>query len=232
MKYILLLVLLTCFFPEVEAAEKRAYQDIPISAIMTETQGEPVNAGDSHIAIAWWVTYEYWASIFARDPNMTQQAKDEVLNTLRGYSFVGVVQADISMFGAFDFYNEQHAIDNLSLTYKNDQNKTQSVTINQQPNNDISLMVAQIKPTLEAALGNMGSHFHIFVIDDQDAQEKRLLDPYKKGEFTVSMKKRSGDAMSVIFETPLDSLFVPRTCPNGKPAHVSWDYCPWSGKKL
>jgi hypothetical protein len=232
MKYLITVALFFSALTAAQAVDKRAYQDIPISAIMSETQGEPLNAGDSHIALAWWITYEYWASIFARDPNMTQQAKDEVLKAIKGYSFIGVVQADISMFGAFDFYNEQQVIDHLNLHYKDDQNQTLPVTINKQPNNDIALMVAQIKPIVEAALGNMGSHFHIFVINDQDKQGSRLLNPYENGEFSVHMKKKSGDAMTVKFETPLDSLFVPRICPNGKAAHVSWVYCPWSGEKL
>jgi hypothetical protein len=39
-------------------------------------------------------------------------------------------------------------------------------------------------------------------------------------------------APTVVLETPLNSLFVPRTCPNGKPAHVSWKFCPWGGERL
>jgi hypothetical protein len=49
----------------------------------------------------------------------------------------------------------------------------------------------------------------------------------------IRVKLSNADAVHMAeLELPLDSLFVPRLCPNGKPAHVSWDYCPWSGKKL
>ena len=59
-----------------------------------------------------------------------------------------------------------------------------------------------------------------------------MVDPYLQGLISVQIAKRNGDLMTADIEMPLNSLFVPRKCPNGKDAHISWKYCPWSGKLL
>ncbi len=232
MKLTLILTLMFCFITTVDAAEKRAYKDIPFAALTAETQAEPVDAGDNHIAIAWWVTYEYWASIFARDQSMDEAIRAEVLQALEGYGLIGVVQADISMFGAFNFYDKQQVADHMYFKYTNERNESQVIPTSNNISNDLKLMLEQIKPSLEAALGNMGTHFYIFVVDDKNPDGSRLLDPYKTGQLEIGLQKKSGQKMVVQFNSPLNSLFVPKICPNGKPAHISWNYCPWSGKKL
>ena len=74
--------------------------------------------------------------------------------------------------------------------------------------------------------------FDFFVLSDTD-QGDRLLSPYGNSTLLVTLTNKKGEVLEPIrFEMPLDSLFVPRMCPNGKPAHVSWVVCPWDGSKL
>jgi hypothetical protein len=49
---------------------------------------------------------------------------------------------------------------------------------------------------------------------------------------TFDLKTRKDVQLTSRVGMPLDSLFKPRFCPNGKKAHISWEFCPWSGKKL
>ena len=61
---------------------------------------------------------------------------------------------------------------------------------------------------------------------------KRILDPYQPGGLQVDLKRKNNQPLQAKIEFPLNSLYVPRRCPNGKPAHVSWKFCPWTGAKL
>lgn len=81
-------------------------------------------------------------------------------------------------------------------------------------------------------MGNLGSNMHFFVLADRNANDERIIDPYEVNALRIGLKKSDGERLNVVLETPLNSLFVPRTCPNGKPAHVSWKFCPWGGERL
>jgi hypothetical protein len=93
-------------------------------------------------------------------------------------------------------------------------------------------MIKMMSPMLEASLGKMGKNLQFFVLDDE-VGGKRLISPYDNSALRVSLTSKSGAAISpLVLEMPVDALFVPRTCPNGKPAHISWVVCPWDGTKL
>ena len=38
--------------------------------------------------------------------------------------------------------------------------------------------------------------------------------------------------MTARVELPINALFVPRLCSDGREAHVTWNYCPWTGERL
>ena len=99
-------------------------------------------------------------------------------------------------------------------------------------NPDLQVVLSVFKPILGSALGNMGNSMHFFVLNDLRDTSERLVDPYSKGNLSFHVVKRSGDQLEANIELPLNSLFVPRKCPNGKDAHISWYYCPWTGEKL
>jgi hypothetical protein len=60
-----------------------------------------------------------------------------------------------------------------------------------------------------------------------------MFSPFDAGAVIVKFGGRAKrQDISLTIERPIDALLVPRLCANGKPAHVSWTYCPWDGKKL
>ena len=50
----------------------------------------------------------------------------------------------------------------------------------------------------------------------------------------VTLAKAPNEIGGVInIECPVDALYIPRQCvPCKKKAHVSWNFCPWCGKRL
>jgi len=229
---ILITIILSIFISTCYAVDRKEFSSINLKDILKDTQAQPDNAGDKHLSLVWWVPYEYWASVFSRDPNISEDIKKEILGTLEDYTIIAIVQSDISAFGAFSFYPKDFISKNLKVTYTNANKKISKITPSLTYSDDLKLILSEVTPVLKAAMGNMGANFNFYIFNDIGDKGKRILDPYKNGRLEVSLKKQSGEDIHVSFQTPLNSLFHSRICPNGMPAHISWKYCPWSGKKL
>ena len=95
------------------------------------------------------------------------------------------------------------------------------------------LLLKVLAPILEAALGNMGKNLNFYVLADK-VKGDRLVSPYGHEHAQCFAHQQTGQRVlgPAEFFMPLDALYIPRKCPNGKPAHVSWVVCPWDGTKL
>lgn len=214
------------------ALERKDLKDVSNNDIIADTQAQPEAAGDDHMALVWWIPLEYWASVFSRDPSISESIRNDMLNVLDDYVVIGVVQADISRFGSFDFYAKDEILKTIDVSYAPAEKAGFSLPLEENVSGDMQLLMEQIGPILKAAMGNMGANFHFFIYSDRTQDGSRLVDPYKHGELAITFKNRDSQVLDAAFPTPLNSLFIPRVCPNGEEAHVSWNYCPWSGKKL
>lgn len=214
------------------AAERKTPRDIDSDAFTNQTQVAFKGAGDDHLALAWWIPHEFWEALFARDTTTSETDKTAMLDTMSGTCLMAVVQADISNFGAFDYYSKELVESNVTLTYSDARGKSQKLVPLEEIDSDLEVLLGMFKPILGGAMGNLGNNMHFYVLSDKAKDSSRLLDPYQKGKITVKLARRDGTRMTAEIETPLDALFVPRKCPNGKDAHVSWNYCPWTGQRL
>ena len=175
---------------------------------------------------------EFWGSILERDAATSAADKQAMLNVMAEVSLLAVVQADISEVGAFNYYTKQQVEDTMLITFTDALDVKRQLTPIKTLSPDLQVVLSVFKPILEAAMGNLGSNFHFYVLDDRTSKAGRLIDPYREGVIDVQLARKDGVSLSLQIETPLNALFVPRTCPNGKAAHISWKYCPWSGALL
>ncbi len=210
------------------AAERLPINQIDVNAVTQE--GQIIAGGNSQIDLAWWIPVEFWQASLAANPSVPEFQAKMVTDTLKPYSVLAIVQADISDFGAFTFYDEAAISDNMLIEYFDaDGNKT-AVSHTADVSPDVVIMLNQMVPVLAAAMGNMGQNFYFFPLPDEGENGERLMSPYEKGSIRVTLGARKDAEASVInVELPFDSLHIPRLCPNGKPAHISWNFCPWSG---
>lgn len=214
------------------AAKKKPVEEINTDAFTKDTQVSPNGTGDSHVALAWWIPNEFWESILTRDASITESDKEAMLNVMSGVSLLAVFQADISAFGAFNFYSKDEVDENMTICYHNDLGKEQILSPMKTVDPDLELVLNIFKPILGSAMGNLGNNMHFYVLDDKSTSYPRLIDPYKKGKIDIKLMRRDNIYMDASIEMPINALFVPRKCPNGKEAHISWKYCPWTGKLL
>ena len=213
---------------EAHAIEPKALEDVDISALTNETQ-KMANAEGIHIV--WWIPPEYWSASSMSEGRMSKDEREELEKIMGKYSLLAVAQGEISPIGSVTYYDRAVIRKGLKIELADgDKHKTLE-PVEDVPEN-LQLMLKVMGPILEAALGNTGKNMNFFVLDDE-VKGSRLISPYGNAVLTVNLLNRKGAALPpFVFEMPLDSLYVPRMCPNGKPAHVSWVVCPWDGTKL
>lgn len=214
------------------AAEVRPIADVNIDGFIKDTQFAPQPAEDDHVAFVWWIPHEFWRSVMARDASTTEIQKKAMLDAMSGISILAVVQADISVIGMFGFYSKDEVEKAMAISFTDGTGQSRSLRPMTDIDPELKLVLSTMRPILEGAMGNLGANMHFYVLDDRADAGQRLMDPYNKGLIQVTLARKNGNTKSTGIELPLNSLFVPRLCPNGKPAHISWNYCPWSGTQL
>ena len=226
--------------PAAQAAEpeRMRLEDVRLEPFAQGTQVAPGGGPQSHMALTWWIPYEYWAVAFLADKSMSPAVREQALSILRGFSLIAVVQADIDDRGMFGFYDQAQVASAMRVTFTSGAG-TRELVPKAEVGPELMQLLGFLKPVLASAMGNLGANMHFFVFDDVDAgpgaeraATGRLLDPYAVSTLKVALRTKAGVELLGSVETPVDALFVPRRCANGKPAHVSWNYCPWDGKPL
>jgi len=212
------------------AAERKAPQDINSVDLTTETQ--QLSNENRVLDMVWWIPAEFWEAVLLQDPSVTAAQAEDMLRVMRPYFLIVVVQADISPFGSFNFIEEPRIKRGLDVTYVDASGERSSLSVLPTTNNDFELLLQQLGPVLANAMGNLGQNFNFYAFSATDSDGKRVASPYDTGTINVRLNAREGSPSVFAFEAPLNSLFVPRICPNGKPAHISWNYCPWDGSRL
>ena len=227
------IVLLTVFvFGSASVASQRKPIDtVNTDHLINDTQIRS-SGGDNHICAVWWIPSEFWGALMAKDTATPEENKNSIINALKPYFIVAVIQADISDFGAFHFYNKEEVMNTLQVTYVPEDGTPYQAVPLKTIDPDVDIMLAMFKPVLKASMGNLGENLHFFVLQDIDLQNVRIIDPYKFGKIHFRLGWRNGEPMEANLELPVNALFIPRICPNGKDAHVTWKYCPWTGEKL
>jgi hypothetical protein len=225
----LLLVVGVLFVCDAHAAlSRKPIKDVDVTALTGELQKTAPGDG---IHMAWWIPTEFWEASVADDANMSQSDKDELVRVMSKYSLLAVAQADVSRFGTIQFYERSVIVNGMKIELKDGKKTRELQPIDDYPD-ELGMLLKIMTPMLESALGNTGKNLNFFVLSDE-SKEGRLISPYGSSILSVTLTDKKGTALEPIrFEMPLDSLYVPRMCPNGKPAHVSWTVCPWDGTKL
>ena len=221
-------VFLMCFV--LFGATKKSLRAVNIDQLIGESQPVPSNLGADEIAFVWWISQEFWEVSMAQDDSMSYTEKQEFLNMLGDISIMCVFQGELSDYGISLPYSKEKVQSGMTILYTNENGNTKLIKPMSALSPDLDFMLNTIMQGMMAnSLGQMGENMHMYVIDNRGTTK---IDPYKKGILTVNLTGDKGKQLSTDLQFPLNSLYVPRVCPNGKEAHISWDYCPWTGKHL
>lgn len=208
------------------AAEQKKIEDVSHSALQAELIASQSKV--DKFQYIQWIPFEYWQVILNEEKSMTAEGKQKLLEQLQPYFMLAVVDGRVETLGSMKFTPVEELRKNIEVIYIDKDQIVNKLSAEQNPGSEMNLFIKMMKPVLSQMVGEIGQNMEFFVF--KDPTEKRLVSPYKPGKLQVKVNGAASNPLEI--QLPLDSLFVPRKCPNGKPAHVSWNYCPWSGKKL
>lgn len=215
------------------AVEKKDIVKVSTNDLAEETQVMGQNAGDEHIMFVWWMPFEFWEATMLQDETLTPEEREDILTTLKDYTLLAVVQGDLSALGTVKFYPRDEVEKNMKITYKKDGSESTPIFLERNVSPELNVLINVFKPIMAGMMGNMGSNMHFFVLKNKDKEGNLIINPYNKGMLNFELvKKKEKTVVKDEIPMPLNSLFVPRKCPNGRDAHVSWKFCPWTGKEL
>ena len=224
-----LILILNC---PAESAKRKPLNRVVFNELRAEIQMRFVDTVNDHTADIQWFPIELWEAILLKDPTLPRNEVEEMLDLLNGLSFLNVVQADgyVDDDIALGFYSRSEIERNMMVVYTDAGNRTHRLPILSEEQLDpfLGIMLGTLKTLFKDVAGPMGGNMHFFVL----ALNPKLVDPYKKGTLEVRLKTRRGYVIRKSVELPLNSLYIPRKCPNGKDAHISWKFCPWTGQRL
>lgn len=224
-------LLLSCsvFSPAVSSPPARKpLVDVVIDEFTHDTQ--VLHSEDYALTQAWWIPVEFWQAALSKvNPALAEQA----VQILKSYSMVAVVQADVTALGGFAYYSRDEIAQRLQVQRVGAQGAPVALPQEKSVNPAVQNLLMQLTPLLGKAIGDMGRNMHFFVLADTDDKGQRLASPYETGRVQIQLgASETQPAQQLDIELPVNALFVPRLCANGKPAHVAWKYCPWDGKPL
>ena len=231
MRTIAIAVLATLLSLPSQAAERKPVSQIDTDALASETQPD-ATGGDDCISFVWWIPQEFWAAVLAKDATITEKDKQSFLGAFKPYSVLAVCQADINAFRMFKYYSEEVVRKGMTVFLSDETGKRIKITPLAEIPSDTAVVLGRFKPILKSAMGKLGDNVHFFVLPDKTAAGNRVIDPYLSRTLSVQLSKSDQKLITAQIPLPLDSLFVPRLCPNGRKAHISWRFCPWTGVAL
>lgn len=201
---------------------------VSVDDLIADTQ--VIHTDPFSLVQAWWIPLEFWQASLGR---INPQLAQEVSAILGDYSLVAVVQADVSALGGFVFYSRDDLQRRLRVQWQVDDATPVSLDLVTEPNVAVRNLVQQLSPLLSRTMGDMGRNLQFFVLNDRAADGGRLVDPYRRGQVLIGLSaSETQPAAQLAVELPLDALFERRYCANGKPARVTWRFCPWDGRPL
>jgi hypothetical protein len=212
------------------ATDRKSLSVVDVDQLTLDCQ---VNTGgaDEH-ALVWWMPNVFWEVSMAQNDDMSPREKQELLNQMKGVTILCILQGQLTDYGNLVPASKAIIQRGMTILFTNKDGEVKQVQPVKSFNTDVRRFLLDIKAMMSNLLGTVGESMQFFVLDNRDTATSAKMDPYKGGLLSVRLTGNGGAKIQANFQFPFHSLYVPRICPNGKEAHVSWNFCPWTGKQL
>jgi hypothetical protein len=203
------------------AVERRELGAVPVTGLVAETQ-QTDQEGEG-LALVWWVPTEFWQAALQRDTKPEELA--EIREAFADYLLIGVVEGTEKALGVVEFSPRESVLPRLHVS-------VDGVTFEPvaKARKEAQLLLDMMKPVLSSMMGELGALFHLVLLS---SEKRKAPSGYDTTKLRITLDATKGaDPRAFEFVGPLDTLHVPRRCPGGRDAHISWKYCPWDGTKL
>jgi hypothetical protein len=193
-----------------------------VEDILRETQR--LVSADGHVSMVWWMPLEFWEGSLANNPDLPEQARNELLEAMAPYTVVALMRADTAGSGLGEIKSKEDLRNNTRFTING---KTLQVLPADKVSQPATLIIAQLKPVLAQAAGQLGEALEFLVFPAGEG-DKLLVDPTMPGNLTINFYGRDYK-----WRLPLGSLLPPKTDKaTGEEFPGNYEYNPYTGRKI
>ncbi|MHC5057648.1 MAG: hypothetical protein ACYTKD_23500 [Planctomycetota bacterium] len=211
-------------FAFILACPSRGGEGIKLPALIKETQMQSEDPGK--MTLVWWLPEEFWRASMAQNPGVTKQMVQEIVDTVRPYTMVVVIDGDIGAFGGVTYRSE--AVVRGKTTLKDASGRTHTPLPADRIDPDTTNLMKMMKPLLANMAGPMGQNMHFFVFPAKDRNGKAIADATKEGSLTIAVGKEE-----FAFRLPLGSVLPPKYDPKTREKFPgNYNYNPFTGTQL
>jgi hypothetical protein len=224
MKKIILLIFLSFAFNRSFAQNHKAFADVDQNELVKSTQ--LTFSGQDDVKIIWWIPTEFWKVVYAKQPDLSQDAVAEIVDGLDQYTFIGIVDGKMEETGKVKYRSEEFVRKNLQI--EDSLSETFAPLDEKNIDETTKMVLDLIKPMLKNMLGAMGDHFYFIAFTNKNSKDKPLLDPYCDNGSMILYEEEE-----INLNGPIACLLADKICPVDKePMNGTWKYCPHHGVAL
>lgn len=224
MIFMLIVSFITTGIVTAQNDNKTKKHKINVNELVNETQQMSEDA--DKMQLVWWIPVEYWETVLYSDGQVATNEADMIIDMIKPYTMVVVVDGDIGMFGNIDYVEKDEIIKSLKLT--DAKGEDYKPIPEDELNQDTKSLLSIMKPILSNMLGGLGENMHFFLFPGTNKRNKPLIEATQEGHFIVQLSENK-----YFWRLPLGSLLPPKYDPDtGEELNGSWKYSPWTGKKL
>ena len=210
-----LLILLT-------AGKPKDLKEVILDDLINETQFTLDKDSEDALRIVWWIPTEFWATIYAKDPSIDEDAAAEIVSSLEKYTMVIVIDGDMTAFG--DLKSKSSSKIRKGLKVIDADGKEYSPMDDEDIDFGAKMVLNMMKPMFSNLLGKMGESMELMMFQKD---EVAILNPFED----AGSINYGGESLDL--NLPLSSLMEDKICPtDDEKMNSKWKYCPIHGVKL
>jgi hypothetical protein len=198
--------------------------NIDVQALIHETQ--KMSQAPNEMTLVWWLPEQFWQASLGRDPKATKAQVDQLLNIIRPYTVIALVDGRVGAFGGITYRSEE-AI-RTSVTIRDAKGVSYAPLSESSVDPDMKNLLQIFKPIIIDMLGPMGQNMHFLLFQSKSKDGRLVADPTSKGILSVLV---AGKAFK--YRLPLGSVLPPKYDPKTEERFPgNYNYNPFTGNKL
>jgi hypothetical protein len=190
--------------------------------LVQETQ--KMSHESEHLTLVWWIPQEFWETSLNSNPNVSPEARKQMLSALEDFQIVALFRAKAGINGLTEVPAKEDMLANARFDLNGKAIEPLDVA---KISVGAQTLVATLKPLLSGMLGQLGQGMQLVVYPSK-LDGKRLIDPNKPGGFQYTLYDQN-----FRWRLPLASLLPKKLDPATKEEFPgNFDYNPYTGGKL
>jgi hypothetical protein len=178
------------------------------------------------MTLVWWFPNQFWQASMTQNPTVTKAQVDQLIETIRPYMMIAVVDGRIGPFGGVTFKSEE--VIRTSITLKDATGWSYTPLSESAVDPDTKNLLQIFKPLIVNMLGSMGQNMHFILFQSKSKDGRSIADPTREGMFHIVVAEKE-----FTYRLPLGSVLPPKYDPKtGERFPGNYNYNPFTGSNL